>query len=146
MKWSLQQLMKITSFPSLFETQFDFSNDIDIVEDILSIGVTQVKGTINRVDSDTYQFNYHISVKLALACALTLEEVPYQLELDIEEVYSKNPDEEMFLIEGNTIDLKPMVWANIIVAIPIRVVRDDAYEILEARNIVLNPEIPDEDE
>ena len=34
-----------------------------------------------------------------------------------------------------------MVWSNIIMELPIRIVRDDAYEILKSRGITLESDI-----
>ena len=70
------------------------------------------------------------------------------MNINVSETYSTNPDEEdeeQYPFDGNTIDTKMIVWSNILVNIPIRVVRDDAYEILKSRNIVLDEEIPEED-
>ena len=62
----------------------------------------------------------------------------FSLEKEYVEVFSTEPTEEDFLIEKNTIDLDNAVWSNIIIDKPLVVTRDDAYEILKERGIVIN--------
>ncbi len=135
MKWSLQQLQKINKFPYRFNTTFDFHPFIINNDEIYDVSLIEVKGTINQIDLDTYQFTYQVTGKLVLPCSLTLEPVDYLIDEEFDEVYSTKNDEDFYLIEKNTIDLEKIVWANIILSIPIRVVRDDAYEILKSRGI-----------
>ena len=138
MKWSLQQLKKINTFPYQFETSYNFKEVLtSTIEDVYDINETIVTGKIIRIDEETYQFDYNINTKLTLACSLTLEPVDYQLNDEFSDVYSTKQNEDWFKIEKNTINLEEMVWANIVMAIPIRIVRDDAYEILKERGITL---------
>lgn len=151
MKWSLQQLQKITKFPYIFKLESNFKNFLNEIKDtgaetdILDVLSVDCEISINKIDYQTFKFDYQINAKLLLECALTLEPVEYSMNLQISETYSKNPEEDMYSFEGNSIDTELAVWSNIVINIPIRVVRDDAYEILKERNITLN-EIPDENE
>ncbi len=151
MKWSLQQLQKITKFPYIFKLESNFQNFLNEIKDtgaetdILDVLSVDCEISINKIDYQTFKFDYQINAKLLLECALTLEPVEYNMNLQISETYSKNPEEDMYSFEGNSIDTELAVWSNIVINIPIRVVRDDAYEILKERNIALN-EIPDENE
>lgn len=135
MKWSLQQLQKISVFPYHFQCTFDYHDRIANSEDFYDVSLVNVSGTINRIDLDTYQFTYHVSGKLILPCSLTLEPVDYELDDDFDEIYSTEKDDDFYLIEKNTIDLEKIIWSNIVLSIPLRVVRDDAYEILKSRGI-----------
>jgi hypothetical protein len=138
MKWSIQQLRKIQTFPYHFEEKIDFSTFYNQIDDILFMDVASVSGDIYRIDDDTYRFVYSFSVKMELQCALTLEPVPYSMEKEYDEVYSLNESEDVFLIEKNTIDLTEMVWTNILIEKPINVTLPNAYEILKERNIDLD--------
>ena len=60
--------------------------------------------------------------------------------------FSTNPSDDEYLIEKNTLDLDNAVWSNILFDKPISIVREDAYQILEERGIVLNETFDDEDE
>lgn len=145
MKWTLQQLMKIQTFPYPFETIIDFSNMNINRDDILNIGEVSVKGVLERVDFNTYRIKASVEAVVDIACALTLEPVHYNMNIEVDEVHGTNKAEETIEVTNNTISLDEIVWSNIIVNIPIRVVRDDAYEILKKRNIVLNEDIAEND-
>lgn len=146
MKWSLQQLHKIQSFPHFFEETLDLSSEIDSIEDIYEIGPVNITGKIYFIDDDSYRFVYNIKVKLILQCALTLDPVDYDFCEDYDEIYSTIPSDDAILIEKNTIDTAIMAWSNIIIDKPINVSRPDAYEILKARGISLEDAYEDDDE
>lgn len=145
MKWTLQQLMKIQSFPYLFETNIDFSKESISREDILKMYDAEVKGSLERVDFNTYRINAVVKVSMDIACALTLEPVRYDMNITIDEIHGTTKGDDVIEVTNNTIDLNEIVWSNIVVNVPIRVVRDDAYEILKKRNIVLNEQISEND-
>ncbi|MBR2891584.1 MAG: DUF177 domain-containing protein [Bacilli bacterium] len=154
MKWSLQQLQKLYKPSNIFEIEYNFDDYLDELKnsgsetDILEVQTAKAIVSIVKLDMETFKFDYHITANLLIACALTLEPVPYSLDFQVSETYSTDlseEDDEIFPIEGNTIDTKAIVWSNILLNIPIRVVRDDAYEILKKRNIVLDEDIPEED-
>lgn len=140
MKWSVAQLRKLTVNPYQFSEEMDFSSEASSVEDIQKIGIALVEGTISRVDEDIFKCVYHLKVDLVLSCSLTLE--PVDFSIDIEQIdligYANTDYDDVIEIENNTIDLKSIIWDNIVVNIPIRIVRDDAYEILARRNITLD--------
>ena len=148
MKWSLQQLRKINSFPYNFETTINFNDSIyqDVIkerEDIYELNEVNVTGNLVRIDEETYEVNYTIRTTVIMACSLTLDDVEYQVDEGFQEVYSTKPNEDWYLIEKNTINLDEMVWSNLIMSLPIRVVRSDAYEILKERGITLEQEVED---
>lgn len=151
MKWSLQQLQKIYNSPWVIDEVIDYFDYLEELKandsDILDVKPVNVHISIYKLDMDTFKFDLHIQASLQIACALTLEPVPYDMDFEVSETYSTDPedDDDLYPIEGNTIDSKKMVWANILSNVPIRVVRDDAYEILKARNIILG-EIPEDEE
>lgn len=138
MKWSLQQLQKIHTFPYKFSETLDIKSFIENNDEIYDASPIVVEGQINQIDLDTYQFTYYVTGKLILPCSLTLEPVDYLLNEEFDEVYSTKSDEDFYLIEKNTIDLKEIVWLNIILSLPMRVVREDAYEILKSRGILFD--------
>lgn len=138
MKWSLQQLQKYSSKPLSFDDVIDFQDYAKDVSDIIEIKPVHVTGEITVIKYGTYKIRYNVDALLILECALTLEPVEYHFEKEYVEVFSIEPTEEDFLIEKNTIDLDNAVWSNIIIDKPLVVTRDDAYEILKERGIVIN--------
>ena len=90
---------------------------------------------------DDFKKDFNIDLVLSMACSLTLDPVDYHMVEDFSEVYSTKDNEDWYKIEKNTIDLFEMVWSNVIMNLPIRVVREDAYEILASRGITLEQDI-----
>ena len=153
MKFSKQQLNKINVFPYNVEFDYDFSSFLkssrsDLDTDIIDVKFAHAKISIVKLEMDTYKFNYTVDTELILLCALTLEPVNYPMHLEFNEIYTDddnliNSSDDYYPYENNTIDTVDAVWSNIVINIPIRVVREDAYEILKSRNIVLD-EIPND--
>lgn len=148
MKWSVQQLNKLAVKPYQFELSLDFSEYAERVEDIISIDEVKVTGVVTKIENDTFRFNYRIVAPLVLQCGLTLEPVDYVFEQEYEDIFSKEESDEVFYIEGNTIDFAEVVWSNIIIDKPLTVHHPNAYEILESRGIVLGemPELEEDEE
>lgn len=145
MKWSIQQLQKLTTKPYEFSYDVDYSDLAKEVSDIIEIKPVHVKGVISYVKYGSYRIKYSVEANLILECSLTLEPVDYKFTGDYDEIFSTEPTDDEFLIENNTIDLDAAVWSNIIIDKPIAVKRDDAYEILKARGIDLNESFDDEE-
>ena len=74
------------------------------------------------------RFEFHLSIKgeLTLQDARTLEPIAYPISLNVVEVFDKvmDEDEDVRIIEKNTIDLYDVVWENILLEKPIRVVKE----------------------
>lgn len=142
MKWSVQQLEKLTNTPYKFNFTLDFQEEIKKVEDILDIKEVLVEGEIIKVNYGTYRLTYKMHVPLVLECALTLDPVEYLIETEYDEVHSVENIDEYFLIENNTLDMKSVIWTNILMEKPLSVTLPNAYEILKERGI----EIIEDDE
>ena len=87
---------------------------------ILNMGEVSVQGEIiNNIEQTIIKLT--IKGKMTLPCNLTLEPVDYPFSLEIEE----NLDE---IIENSqkTIDILPIIWENILMEIPMRVISPKA--------------------
>lgn len=127
MKWSVQQLYKLTVNSYDFSGEFDFRDYIANIDDIYDISTAKVSGNVTRNLDERYIFNLNIKVTLVLQDARTLDPVEYPLDLDVVEVFDIDDqyDEDIRIIEANTIDLKEVVWENILLEKPIRVVKEE---------------------
>lgn len=91
--------------------------------DIRRLENLHVSGEIN-VDYDDYiNFNINISGRMILPCAVTLVDVPYDFNTNIEENIGKF--EEIYKNNKNSLEISPILWENIVLEIPIRVVSKD---------------------
>ena len=130
MKWSLQQLNRYSNEDLLFSSEFNFVEFVGTVNGLISIKNVNVDGKCRCIDVDRYKFDLHITALLELEDSWTLEPVPYQVELDVTEIFDKTEtDEDVRIIEKNTVDLKDVVWENILLAIPMRIVKDEVKEV-----------------
>ena len=95
------------------------------------------KITLNSLN----ELNLYLIIKgnMYLSDAVTLEEIKYPFDIEIEETISDN--DEYFCIENNKMDLKEFVWKNIVLEIPIRVVKESNEDkTLEGEGWSLNKE------
>ena len=89
---------------------------------ILDMGEITVKGTLTNNEGYTLYLN--IKGKMVLPCSLTLEPVDYPFDIKLDE----NIDE---FIENSkktqkTIDILPIIWENILMEIPMKVISPNA--------------------
>ena len=110
--------------------------DIDECVDIASVDLsntnirklnnTYFKGKITRISDDTFSINGVLSGTMVLPADVTLEDVDYNYEIQIDENFGENTEnnENNIEIVQNTIDILPFLWQNIIVEIPLKVVGD----------------------
>ena len=80
-------------------------------------------GKIERIMDDEYCLNGTLSGIMVLPDDITLEEVEYKFDTEIEENFVDNDEksENILKIMQNTIDILPILWQNIIVEIPLKV-------------------------
>ena len=94
--------------------------------DLLKCDVT-VKGEIFKSISDDLALNLIVDGVMIIPCAVTLKpvEYPFNIEIngEIDEII-ENFDKNY----GNTIDIFPIIWENILMEIPMRVVSEDAKD------------------
>lgn len=127
MKWTIQELIKLQNFDNTFKDVLDFSSYLDN-SDIINISPVEVEGDFEIYDNSIFEFYIEIKCTLTQACAITLEDVSYELNITVEETFSVNKSEKYILIDGITIDLLPIIWSNILLEKPMRVLSENAYK------------------
>ena len=95
-------------------------------DDIRDISKVKVSGNITN-DGYMLSLNLNIICVLTLICSVSLKDVKYDIDIDIEEEISEENDENMKIL-NNSIDLLPIIWQNILMEIPIKVVSPDIEE------------------
>lgn len=102
--------------------------------DLLELKNIVVSGNLFLDSLGDYQISLDIGGVMVLPCAITLKPVyyPFNIEVDgnvfdlLDEI-----DENSKKFE-NTIDIFPIIWENILMEIPLRVVAEDAKEVTMA--------------
>ena len=100
----------------------DYLND-----DIKDISEVKVTGNITNNDY-LIELNLNISCNLTLICSVSLKDVDFPINISVNEELSEEDDEEFNKILNNSIDLLPIIWQNILMEIPIKVVSPDLKE------------------
>ena len=123
----------ITSLKARTNNVVEFCNELTFSKEklketeLLDLKNIQVKGTIKRNLMDTFDIELNVSGVMVLPCALTLKPVDYPFTIEIKEdleTLLKEIDNNSFL--GNSVDILPIIWENILMEIPMRVVSPDA--------------------
>ena len=98
-------------------------------DDIRNISKVKIFGEIIE-EGESYLVNLNIKCDLTLICSVSLKDVLYPVDVNIEEIISENGENIEFFdkIINNSIDLVPIIWQNILLEVPIRVVSPDIKE------------------
>ena len=114
-------------------------NHLDIDEDIEIPGFllegTGIRNTKNihvngevMIDSyDEVLVNLDVTGILVLGCAITLDDVDYEFSTNIEENIGQF--EDFLNKDKNFLDILPIIWENIVLEVPIRVVKEGVKDI-----------------
>jgi len=140
MKWQIARLLKESTKEIEINEEVDFSDAVKRNPDIRKMSKVKVtgKGFIYATER-IMKFELTIEGDMILGCALTLDDVNYPFTATIEPVYTWNPeiydeDSEDYLVK-DTIELASAVWQEIFIQIPLRVVKDGAYEELASLGV-----------
>lgn len=79
---------------------------------------------------DLFQIQFDLFGKMITPCAITNEdiEVPFDIASDVSFSFEKSDDEEVYQIEKDVIDLKPILLEQIALEIPLKVVAEGTVE------------------
>ena len=83
-----------------------------------------VSGFVQIDYEDNVNIDLHIKGTMILPCAVTLNDVNYDFETTIEQNLGKF--EEIFKKNKNSLEISHILWENIVLEIPIRVVSESA--------------------
>ena len=126
MRYTLAQLRKLANHDNHFEETLDYSSCIDDNTDLLAIKPVHVKGYFTIESDRYYHFNLEIKTTITMACAITLKPVEVPLDFKVVETFSEDVNDDYHQVEGITVDLLPIIWSNIYLEKPLRVVSEGA--------------------
>ena len=144
MKWAIAQLVKQGSKVFEIDELIDFSDIVNAHDEIRKLSKVKVTGT-GQLQGKKVVFNLHIEGTMTLPCAVTLDDVEYPFDYDSVEIFVLDADlyeegEDEYLVTGTTIELAPIIWQNILLQKPLRVVKEGAYEEMKKKGIELETE------
>ncbi len=130
MKWTLAQLKKQEYQDNSFASEdLDLKGYMPTDEDIIDVENVFVEGTFEIEEDEFYHFDIHIRALLTVACSRSLKPVELPLDFTVRETFSEDTDDENRQIDGLTIDLSPVIWSNIYLEKPMRVIHPDAEDM-----------------
>lgn len=96
--------------------------------DLLSLDDVKIRGEITKNLMDEIMIHLNISGIMKLPCAITLEPVNHEFNIEIEDSVEELAGEiqEIIKKDENTLDILPIIWENILLEIPMRVVSSGA--------------------
>ena len=100
--------------------------------DIIRLSPINVHAVIKRITYSSYNMMLNIKGTMVLPCSITLKEVDYPFDINTEvKLSNDNEDfEEYVKIMQNNIDIISIIWQNIVLEIPLRVVSEDIDDSL----------------
>ena len=98
--------------------------------DLLKLDDVKVEGEIIKNSLGNIELNVDVEGVMVLPCAITLKPVNYPFTIEISgelEELMENFDENERNFQ-NSIDILPIIWENILMEIPMRVVSEEAND------------------
>ena len=143
MKWTLGQLAKMNK-PIVVDYELDLSNNLDKMPDVKAISMVKISGNGYELGFDEYVFSLDIKCELTMTCAISLEDVIYPLDFHTDEIFkTENNDGDDVNLVTNVVDLDEVVLSNIIMRIPMKVVKEGATFAEEEKEEYINPAFAD---
>lgn len=98
--------------------------------EILKLDNVNISGEIFKNSLDNIELSLKVEGIMVLACAITLKPVDYPFNIEItgelDEIMSEIEDFEKNY--QNTLDIFPIIWENILMEVPMRVVSPDVTD------------------
>lgn len=109
------------------DESLEFSEEILKNTEIKRLENIKAKGELTRIENSTYHITLNITGNMVLLCARSLEEVDYKLNIFIDKnIGEEETVEEKQVILQNSLDIFGIVWENIVLEVPLRVIKENA--------------------
>ena len=146
-------IIDLTPLKAGLKEQIDINEELLFTKEdlkdteLIDLQNVKVEGQIYIDSLNSYILNLTIKGKMILPCSRTLKPTDYEFETKIDENLEEN--EEKFKKNQKTIDILPIIWENILMEIPIRIINPDAegidikgegWELITSDNIGQNAE------
>ncbi|ACJ34206.1 YceD family protein [Anoxybacillus flavithermus] len=124
MRWSIHQLHQLQHKGLTIDEMADVSELKEVDDSIRDISPVRVHG---RADVSAKKFTFHLTIEgtMKLPCSRTLVDVSYPFAIESTETFFLNDydatDEESHVVQGDAIDLMPIVKELILLEVPMQV-------------------------
>ena len=125
--------INLTNLITGLKDEIKINCEVEIPKEYLSnteikdLSKVSAEGYIISHDNNNFELNLNIKCTLVLVCSISLKDVNYDIDIHISEIIGENSEilEENNKIINNTIDLIPIIWQNILLEVPLKVVSPD---------------------
>lgn len=135
MKWSLLELRKYQDMPLTFEEILHFKDELmERDKQIIDLAPVSVKGLVT-VSEKEYLLHYTVETIITLPSTRSLLPVELPMQFSVDEIFmtpeqyeqreESISDEEVLILENQTLDLSDSVADNILLEIPMQVLSEE---------------------
>jgi uncharacterized protein len=135
MKWSLLELRKYQDMPLTFEEVLNLTDELTERDNqIINLAPVKVTGLVT-VSKKEYILHYTVETVITLPSTRSLEPVELPMSFSVDEVFMTTeqyqqrdehiPEEEILILEAQTLDLDSSVADNILLEIPMQVLTEE---------------------
>jgi len=103
----------------LIDLNYSFTTEQLKNTNILKLDDVSIKGDITK-DYEGYNLKCAVNGTMILPCSVTLKPTDYNFSIEIDEIL-----DESYKNNQNSIDIFQIIWENILMEIPIRIVNED---------------------
>ncbi|HWO77432.1 MAG TPA: DUF177 domain-containing protein [Bacillus sp. (in: firmicutes)] len=134
MKWSINQLQKLR------DKGLELNETMDLEEELKRVD-SQIRGAApvhvtGKADIGSSRITFHLKIEgaLTLPCSRTLKDVHYPYHIESKETFllnsngydSEEESDEVHLLEGDVLNLTPVIVELIVLEIPMQVYSEEA--------------------
>lgn len=131
LKWNLQWIVKQKdgrfSFDELITFPDEMFQNLSQINGLKDVNVTG-EGRLDMKNRQLY-IDYNVKGQMILPCAVSLENVDYPFDISSSVIfafYKPQDDEEVIEVKRDLVDLTPVVFQEIMMDVPMRVVKEGA--------------------
>lgn len=113
------------------DIKYSFSKEELLGTDLIELNDVSIKGEITKNNRNELLINCEVNGVMVLPCSITLEPVNYPFSVIIDgnlEEMLEEINENSQKIE-NSIDIFPIIWENVLMEIPMKVVSEKAKNL-----------------
>lgn len=128
--------INITELINGSKNKIDINDTVSFDQDMykragmISLNNVSLVGSIYVDSADLYHIDIDVNGVMVLPCSITLKPVDYEFSFKIKDEYEETELSNMTNDKNfkNTIDILPIIWENIVLEIPLKVLSSDAYD------------------
>ena len=112
---------------TLIDLNYSFSKEQLENTNIIKMNDINIKGYITK-NMDNFHLKVDVSGVMVLPCSVSLKPTNYSFSLEIDEDFDETLQENLKNV-SNSIDIFQIIWENILMEIPLRVVNEDLSDV-----------------